>query len=106
LNLIEKFFYRKKLYIQVSDVSLNDRFANNTQIINTLQLPQKKSQTVSGFFGSQKSQSVTDLFESTEKSQTLSDQLEISQDGFAMSLSNGDVITNPISLFNILKFRI
>jgi len=41
---------------------ITDRFTNNTQIINSLQLPQK-------------SQTVSDLFKS-QKSQTLSDQLE------------------------------
>jgi hypothetical protein len=60
---------------------LTDRFANNKQIINILQLPQK-SQTVSDLFSSQKSQSVTD-------------QLSVSPDGFALSLSNGDVIAIP-----------
>jgi predicted nuclease of restriction endonuclease-like (RecB) superfamily len=82
---------------------INDRFANNTQIINILQLPQK-SQTVSDLFSSQKSQSVTDLFESASKSQSATDQLSVSPDGFALSLSNGDVIANPKSLFTRLSF--
>jgi predicted nuclease of restriction endonuclease-like (RecB) superfamily len=69
---------------------ITDKFADSEQIVSTLLLPQK-SQSVIGQFGLQ-------------KSQTPSGQLDVSQDGFAMSLSNGDVIANPNSLFNRLSF--
>jgi predicted nuclease of restriction endonuclease-like (RecB) superfamily len=69
---------------------VTDRFTGNMPIIKSLQL-------------STKSQTVSDQF-SMQKGQTVSDQLEVSQDGFAISLSNGEVIANPKSLFNRLSF--
>jgi hypothetical protein len=39
-----------------------------------------------------------------QKSQSVIDQLSFSPDGFALSLSNGDVIANPESLFTRLSF--
>jgi hypothetical protein len=70
--------YRKfyRLYPELNSTIagyINDRFANNTQIINILQLPQK-------------SQSVTDLFENASIGQSATDQLSVSPDGFALSL--------------------
>jgi hypothetical protein len=65
---------------------ITDRFADNTQIIKTLQLHQK-SQSVIGQFSSQKSQSATDLFGGAGKSQSATDQLSVSSDRFALSLS-------------------
>jgi hypothetical protein len=47
---------------------------------------------------------VTDLFGGAEKSQSAIGQLVVSPDGFALSLSNGDVIANPKSLFTRLSF--
>jgi hypothetical protein len=42
--------------------------------------------------------------ENASKSQSATDQLSVSPDGFALSLSNGDVIANPKSLFTRLSF--
>jgi predicted nuclease of restriction endonuclease-like (RecB) superfamily len=87
----------RKFYLLYPELSstiagfITDKFAENNQIINTL-LP------------SQKSQSLTDFFGSASKSQSPTDQLGVSPDGFALSLSNGDVIANPESLFTRLSF--
>jgi hypothetical protein len=66
--------YRKfyLLYPELNSTILGyitDKFANNEQIIKTLQLPQK-SQSVIGQFSSLKSQTVSDLFGGAEKSQS------------------------------------